>query len=92
MVALSLDISIENALLASHGSWFAHNRQCVRRRQHLAAWPRTLIDLNSSMRLSPPFPHLVLYTRLLQRHSTVQSSTHSVKYEAKAVRREVSLS
>jgi hypothetical protein len=31
-----------------------------------------------------------LFTRPLRHATTVQSSTHSVKYEAKAVRREVS--
>ena len=36
------------------------------------------------------FSQLLLSSLLLQRDTTVQYSTHSVKYEAKAVRRETS--
>jgi hypothetical protein len=40
--------------------------------------------------VSFPFSHLLPSTRLLQHAHTVQGSTHSVKYEAKATRRDIS--
>jgi hypothetical protein len=51
-------------------------------------YPRQIQNLGTP----PPFPHLVLSRGSSSGHSTAQSSTHSVKYEAKADRREVSLS